>query len=34
VKEQLVQERGHLLLQLLYHVLLEDEKLGGKGVPV
>jgi hypothetical protein len=34
VKQQLVQERGNLLLQLLYHVLLEDEKLGGKVVPV
>jgi hypothetical protein len=34
VKQQLVQERGNLLLQLLYHVLLEDQKLGGKGVPV
>ena len=32
VKEQLVQERGSLLLQLLHTVLLEDEQLGGKGV--
>ena len=34
VKQQLVQERGNLLLQLLHSVLLEDEQLGGKGVPV
>ena len=34
VKQQLVQEHGNLLLQLLHTVLLEDEQLGGKGVPV
>ena len=34
MKQQLVKERGNLLLQLLHTVLLEDEQLGGKGVPV
>ena len=34
VKQQLLHERGSLLLQLLYVVLLEDPGLGGKGVPV
>ena len=32
VREELMQQRGSQLMQLLYHVLQEDEQLGGKGV--
>ena len=32
VREQLMQQRGSQLMQLLYHVLQEEEELGGKGV--
>ena len=32
VRQQLMEQRGSLLLQLLYHALLKDEALGGPGI--
>ena len=32
VRQQLMEQRGSVLLQLLYHVLKEDEGLGGEGM--